>query len=139
MDSGEHAAGIGGPDWGLRVIVVLGEGAVYGGLPCDINLKTASLSRLRVRAEKRFSTAFSQEALVGVRWNTQRGLRAGQARTLGVFVGGVLVGDGVDDLAGGSLGFDVAPKRRTPDTRGAAGIARSPIRRVRSARRTGWT
>jgi hypothetical protein len=39
--------------------------------------------RLRVRAEKKPSTALIQEAEVGVKWNTQRGCRSSQARTLG--------------------------------------------------------
>jgi hypothetical protein len=45
--------------------------------------KTPRLRRLRVSAEKKFSTALSQEPEVGVKWNTQRGWRASQALTLG--------------------------------------------------------
>ena len=35
--------------------------------------KTPRLRRFRVSAEKKFSTAVSQEPDVGVKWNTQRG------------------------------------------------------------------
>jgi hypothetical protein len=45
--------------------------------------KTPRLSRRRVSAEKKPSTALSQEVLVGVKWKVQRGWRASQARTLG--------------------------------------------------------
>src|SRR3954451_10781072 len=48
-----------------------------------MDLKTPRLRRLRVRAEKKFSTALSQEPEMGVKWNTQRGCRASQSRTLG--------------------------------------------------------
>ena len=39
--------------------------------------------RCRVILEKKFSTAFSQEAEVGVKWKIQRGWRDSQASTLG--------------------------------------------------------
>jgi len=39
--------------------------------------------RLRVSAEKKFSTAFNLDPEVGVKWNVQRGCRASQARTFG--------------------------------------------------------
>ena len=39
-------------------------------------------SRRRVRREKKVSTALSHEHAVGVKWNTKRGCRASQARTL---------------------------------------------------------
>ena len=39
--------------------------------------------RLRVRAEKKVSTAFSQEPEVGVKWKVQRGWRASHACTFG--------------------------------------------------------
>ena len=39
--------------------------------------------RFRVSTEKKFSTAFSQEPEVGVKWNVQRGWRSSQALTFG--------------------------------------------------------
>src|SRR3954447_9882421 len=42
-------------------------------------MKSPRLSRRRVSAEKKPSTAFSHEAEVGVKWNTQRGWRESQA------------------------------------------------------------
>src|SRR5436190_11896596 len=45
--------------------------------------KTPRRRRLRVRAEKKFSTALSQELEVGVKWKVQRGWRMSQAWTLG--------------------------------------------------------
>ena len=46
-------------------------------------MKSPRLSLRRVSAEEKPSTAFSHEAEVGVRWNTQRGWRESQASTLG--------------------------------------------------------
>ena len=51
-------------------------------------------SRLRVSLVKNPSTALSQEAEVGVKWKVQRGWRA-----LGMFVGDVVIDDGVDGLS----------------------------------------
>ena len=45
---------------------------------------------------KKPSTALSQDAEVGVKWNVQRGCRASHLRTLAMFVGRVVVDDGVD-------------------------------------------
>jgi hypothetical protein len=39
--------------------------------------------RFRVSTEKKFSTAFSHEPEVGVKWNVQRGWRFSQALTFG--------------------------------------------------------
>ncbi len=50
--------------------------------------------------EKKLSTALSQDADVGVKWNTHRGWSASHVACLGVLVGGIVVEDGVDDLAG---------------------------------------
>ena len=61
---------------------------------------TPRCRRRRVIAEKKVSTALSHEPEVGVKWKIQRGCRLSQAQHLGVLVGGVVVEDGVDDLAG---------------------------------------
>src|SRR6516165_9509349 len=45
--------------------------------------KTPRRMRCRVILEKKFSTALSQDAEVGVKWKVQRGWRASQANTLG--------------------------------------------------------
>ena len=63
-------------------------------------MTAARLRRRRARAGKKPSTALIQEAEAGVKWNTHRGCRASQARTLfGVLVGFVGVDDGMDRLA----------------------------------------
>ncbi len=56
--------------------------------------------------EKKPSTALIQEADVGVKWKTQRPWSANHCWTSGMFVGGVVVGDGVDDFAGRQGAFD---------------------------------
>src|SRR5438094_599376 len=48
-----------------------------------IERKTPRRMRCRVILEKKFSTALSQEAEVGVKWKVQRGWRDSQASTLG--------------------------------------------------------
>ena len=48
-----------------------------------IEWKTPRRMRCRVILEKKFSTALSQEAEVGVKWKVQRGWRVSQASTLG--------------------------------------------------------
>jgi hypothetical protein len=54
---------------------------------------------------KKPSIALSQEAEVGVKWKVQRGWRAGHGRTAGYFLGGIVVENCVDRLAGGNLAF----------------------------------
>src|SRR5262249_26766604 len=48
-----------------------------------IERNTPRRMRCRVILEKKFSTALSQEAEVGVKWKVQRGWRTSQASTLG--------------------------------------------------------
>jgi hypothetical protein len=67
--------------------------------------KTPRLRRRLVRVAKKPSTALSQEAEVGVKWNIQRGWRQ-PFSDLGVLVGGVVVEDRMDGLAGGALALD---------------------------------
>ena len=55
--------------------------------------------RRRVSAEKKLSTALSQEPEVGVKWNTQRGWRLSHSNDLGLLVGGIVVEHGMDHLA----------------------------------------
>ena len=55
--------------------------------------------RRRVSAEKKVSTAFSQELEVGVKWNTQRGGGRARRGPWGA-CDGVVVEDRMDDLAG---------------------------------------
>ena len=73
-------------------------------------LKTPRLSRCRVSLAKKPSTALSQEAEVGVKWKVKRGCRSSQARHLGMLVGGVVVDDHVDRLAGRDLALDLVEK-----------------------------
>ena len=58
--------------------------------------------RLRVMAEKKFSTAFSQDAEVGVKWKTHLVISQ-PGDHLGMFVGSVVVQNGVNDFAGWNL------------------------------------
>ena len=67
---------------------------------------TPRLSRRLVSLAKNPSTALSQDAEVGVKWNVQRGWRSSHAHNLWMLVGGVVVHDGMDQLACGHLGLD---------------------------------
>src|SRR3954469_1543935 len=72
-----------GPDEGTRIAVVLGDVAVDRGLEVDERDEVAAPQPAsRERREEAFD-GFSHEAEVGVKWNTQRGWRESQARTLG--------------------------------------------------------
>ena len=71
-----------------------------------IERKTPRRMRCRVILEKKFSTALSQEAEVGVKWKVQRGWRASQSQHFGMFVGGIVVEHRVDQLAGRDLALD---------------------------------
>ena len=68
---------------GFSVGIVLVEVAVDGRLKVGDGLEGTAPMRHRVRAEKKFSTALSQEPEVGVKWNIQRGWRASHSRTFG--------------------------------------------------------
>ena len=72
-DGGEDAFGVGSPGEGLWVFVVFGDVTVDGGLRVDERMEDLRLSSRRVSAEKKPSTALSQDALVGVKWKVQRG------------------------------------------------------------------
>ena len=74
--------------------------------------KTPRLSRRLVSLAKKPSTALSHDAEVGVKWKVQRGWRASQLRDLGVLVGGVVVDDGVDQLAGWARRASIALRKR---------------------------
>src|SRR6202042_1176330 len=67
--------------------------------------KTPRLRRRFVRTAKKPSTALSQEAEVGVKWNVQRGWRASHWRTAGC-LWSVVVEDRMDRLAGGDFSLD---------------------------------
>ena len=68
--------------------------------------KTPRLSRRLVSLAKKPSTALSQEQEVGVKWKVQRGMAGEPRADLRVLVGGVVVEDGVDVLAGRHRGLD---------------------------------
>ena len=51
-------------------------------------------------AAKKPSTAFSHEALVGVKWKVTRGVASKPGHYVGMFVGGIVVEDDVDGLLG---------------------------------------
>src|SRR5512140_189420 len=64
--------------------------------------KTPRFKRRLDSLAKKPSTALSQEHEVGVKWKTKRSCRS----DLGMLVGGVVVEDDVDHLAGRHLGLD---------------------------------
>ena len=63
--------------------VGLGEEGVDGGMQVDDGPEDAALEPSLVSSVKKPSTALSQLAEVGVRWNAHRGWRPSQARALG--------------------------------------------------------
>ena len=65
IEFGEDLTGRRGPGEGLGVLVVLGDIAVDRGLKVDHRVEAPALSRRRASAEKKVSTAFSQEPEVG--------------------------------------------------------------------------
>ena len=64
---GEDLVGGFGPGEGLGIGVVLGDVAMDRRLEVETEWKAPRLSRRRVSAEKKVSTAFSQEPEVGVK------------------------------------------------------------------------
>ena len=59
--------------FGPGIVIGLPQEAVDGGMASTIEWKTPRRMRCRVILEKKFSTALSQEAEVGVKWKVQRG------------------------------------------------------------------
>ena len=68
--------------------------------------KTPRFKRRLVSVAKKVSTALSQEHEVGVKWKVKRGVAGEPGNHLRLFVGGVVVEDDVDDLAGRDLCLD---------------------------------
>ena len=62
-----------GPDEGFGAGIVLGEISIDSGLQVSNRAEDPAADALAVILEKKFSTALSQEAEVGVKWNVQRG------------------------------------------------------------------
>ena len=83
MEFGQDRIGGFGPDEGVGAGIVLGQVNVDGGLEVGDRAEHATADAWRVILEKKFSTALSQEAEVGVKWKVQRGWRDSQADTLG--------------------------------------------------------
>src|SRR6185437_4117832 len=83
FDSGEHAFWVGGPDEGFGIEVCLGDEAVDGDLQINDRSEHAALEALARELGEKPSTALSQDAEVGVKWNVQRGCRASHWRTFG--------------------------------------------------------
>ena len=93
------------------VCVVFGEVAVDRGLEIEDGSEDAALNRRLVSLAKKPSTALSQDAEVGVKWNVQRGCRAKPSPDFGVLVGGVIVEDHVDQPAGRDVALEAFRKR----------------------------
>jgi hypothetical protein len=67
---------------------------------------TPRFSRRFVSMAKKPSTALSHDAEVGVKWNVQRGWLASQLAHLGMFVGSIIIDDGVDHFSNWRLSLD---------------------------------
>jgi len=74
---------IGLPSEGLWVGVVVCDVSIDGSLQIDDADKVPRLRRRLVSTAKKPSTAFSHEALVGVKWKVTRGWRESPAITSG--------------------------------------------------------
>src|SRR5512138_2805539 len=61
--------------------------------------KTPRMSRLLVSLAKKVSTALSQDAEVGVKWKVQRGCRGQPFTHFAMFMGSVVIDDGMDRLS----------------------------------------
>ena len=83
LTAARHAFWVGSPDEGFGIEVCLGDEAVDGDLQINDDWNTPRLRRWRVSLAKKPSTALSQDAEVGVKWNVQRGCRASHCRTFG--------------------------------------------------------
>ena len=75
FDSGDHAYWVGGPDEVFGIDVVSATKRLMGTCRSMTDRNTPRLRRWRVRLAKKPSTALSQDAEVGVKWNIQRMLR----------------------------------------------------------------
>src|SRR6188472_3056749 len=106
MDLRDDAIGIGGPDEGFGRPVVLVEIAVDGGLEVDQGMEDTALEPTAGEG--------CEEGLDGVGPRTggrcevegPAGVTSEPGTDLGVLVGGVVVEDGVDQLAGWHGGLD---------------------------------
>ena len=96
--------GCGADEW-FGIGVCLGDEAIDGGLSSRTDRNTPRLRRRRVSLAKKPSTALSQDAEVGVKWNVHRGCRRAILH-LRMLVGGIVVDDGVDDFSGRDLLLD---------------------------------
>jgi|SRR6185437_5680922 len=74
---------------GLGASLVSDRKRLIAACRSTIERKAPRLRRRLVSLAKKPSTAFSQDAEVGVKWNAQRGWRSSQARTLGCLFGQV--------------------------------------------------
>ena len=80
---GDDFGGILCPAEGSRIGVGLCQKALYGRLKFDDGAELPRCRRRLVSLAKYPSTAFSQDADVGVKWKVQRGWRASHAFTFG--------------------------------------------------------
>jgi hypothetical protein len=110
IDGGDDFIWVGGPDEGLGFVVGLGDEAVDGGLEFGDGAEDAAFEAA--------PGELGEEALDGIEPGAgSRGEVEDEARMAGesgldlrMLVGGVVVDDDMDDLAGGDLGFDGVEK-----------------------------
>jgi hypothetical protein len=118
IEGGDDFIWICGPDEGPRFMVCLGDEAVDGGLEFDDGAKDAALETA--------PRELCEETLYGIEPGTgswgevedEAGMTRQPSFDVRMLVGGVVVDDGMDDLAGGDLGFDGVEKA---DGRGTGG------------------
>ncbi len=139
IDGGDDGIGVLLPDEGLRFLVMLGNEAVNGGLQIGDGAEHAVFEPPLCQ--------LGEEAFDRVKPGARGGREVERpARVAGepspdffMFMGGVVVGDGVDDFACGNLSFDrVQETDELLMPGGAACSVRSLGRRARSAPRTKW-
>jgi len=83
IEFAENFLGGFGPDKRLGVTAVIADGATNGIFQFGNGFEDAATDALRVMMVKKPSTALRQDADVGVKWKTQRGLSASHCLTLG--------------------------------------------------------
>ena len=79
----EDGVGIGGPDEGFKLGIVILDGALDGSLEVDERAKHAAREPAARKPGDAVPTALSHEQEVGVKWKTNRGCRLSQRSPLG--------------------------------------------------------
>ena len=100
FDGGDDAAWVGGPEEGLGIIVGLVDEAVDGGLELGDGAEDAALEPTPGKLGEKALDGVQPGARGGGEMEGPARMTAEPGADLGVLVGGVVVDNGVDDLAG---------------------------------------